>query len=58
MKGLAEAEEQKGEGKDFKVREANYRDRKKRGWGRDQRWARDGEDIETGECKGEESETQ
>lgn len=33
MKGLAEAEELGGEGEDFKARERNYRERKKRGGG-------------------------
>lgn len=32
MKGLAEAEEQRGEGKDFKARERNYRERKIERW--------------------------
>lgn len=33
MKGLAEAEEQRGEGKDFKGRKRNYREGKKEAWG-------------------------
>lgn len=33
MKGLAEAQELRGEGKDFKARERNYREKEKRGGG-------------------------
>lgn len=33
MKGLGEAEELRGEGKDFKARERNYREKKERGGG-------------------------